>query len=272
MSIFAHFAAADGAGVVTVLFLRYLLATLVLGSLGLYQGIPWPQGRPLGWLILLGGLGMASQSLCFFTALTLAPAGLVALLLYLFPSLVTAASLIAQWERPTPTKLVALALATGGLGLTVGFTPGGNPWGIVLGLMAAVIYAANVLGIDKVLRSTHPLGACTVMMASAAFALGILMAFQGPQWPSTPVGWGAVGIIGLGCTTLGFLAFFWGVQQVGAITAALVATWEPVVTLILGAIVLGQPCNLSQLGGGALILGAVALLSRQNPDDRPQAS
>ncbi len=42
----------------------------------------------LGALVLLGALGYGGQAFSFFTALTLAPAGVVALLLYLHPALV----------------------------------------------------------------------------------------------------------------------------------------------------------------------------------------
>jgi drug/metabolite transporter (DMT)-like permease len=63
---------------------------------------------------------LRGQAASFFTALTLAPAGLVALLLYLNPAIV---ALLAAWrghETLTRRTLLALAIALTGTALTIG--------------------------------------------------------------------------------------------------------------------------------------------------------
>jgi hypothetical protein len=87
MAIMARLAYASGVDVTTLLALRFGIAAAMLVAISQAQREGWPRGRTLASLILLGGLGYGSQAFTFFTALTLAPAGVVALLLYLYPAL-----------------------------------------------------------------------------------------------------------------------------------------------------------------------------------------
>ena len=69
-------------------------------------------------------------------------------------------------------------------------------------------------------------------------------------------------------TVLALVARNFGIQRLGPPRAALVATAEPLVTLLLAAWLLAEYLVVTQLLGGALILGSVILLSR----DRQAAS
>jgi len=63
------------------------------------------------WPDAHGGDGYVGQSFCYFTALTMASAGLVAILLYLYPAIVTILSVLLFKERMTGLKILALILA-----------------------------------------------------------------------------------------------------------------------------------------------------------------
>ena len=65
----------------TMLFLRFLIAGLLLAAWGVARGMRWPTGRDLLWLAVMGAVGYVGQAFCYFTALQYASAGLVALLL-----------------------------------------------------------------------------------------------------------------------------------------------------------------------------------------------
>ena len=90
----------------------------------LFSKTPFPRGLVLLELILLGAIGYVGESLAYFTALTMASPGLVALLLYIYPALVTALSAIFLKEHLTTVKVVALLLALSGSVLTIQITSG----------------------------------------------------------------------------------------------------------------------------------------------------
>ena len=89
MAIFARHAYAGGADVTAVLFLRFLIAGVAMACVMAASRRRWPRGRNLAVLVGMGGIGYVAQSYCFFAALNYASAGLVALLLYLHPFMVT---------------------------------------------------------------------------------------------------------------------------------------------------------------------------------------
>ena len=55
--------------------------------------------------------------------------------------------------------------------------------------------------------------------------------------------------------------FFAGLNRVGPTTASILSTAEPVTTVALAFLAFGEALSPVQLGGGALVVGAVVLLS-----------
>jgi uncharacterized membrane protein len=111
MPILARFAYAAGADPITTLWLRFGIAAVVMTVIMLVRRMPFPRGRVLLGLVLMGAVGYAGVSLAYFTALTMASAGLVALLLYLYPALVMVLSVLFLRERLSRVKVEVLFLA-----------------------------------------------------------------------------------------------------------------------------------------------------------------
>jgi drug/metabolite transporter (DMT)-like permease len=280
MAIFARAAYDSGADVPTVLALRFALAAVPLLLLVRARGLTLPRGRTLLALAALGGIGYVGQSVAFFTALTLAPAGLVALLLYLYPAFVTVLSAATGRERLTRTKLVALVLALLGSACTIGGGGLGRPTagiglGVLLGVASAVIYAVYIVAGAGVTARAGAIPSTAVISTSAAvvFAVPTLATFllaDGPRPPHGTGGWAAVTAMALVSTVLAIVTFFAGLARLGPSTAATLSTLEPVVTVALAALLLAEPLGPVQAAGGGLILGAVVLLVRPSPTRRPE--
>ena len=262
MAIFARFAREGGADVMTVLFLRFAIAATLMSVLMVATRRRWPARRNMLILAAMGGVGYVAQSFSFFTALDYASAGLVALLLYLYPFIVTLLGAIFLGKRLTPVRIAAVLVALAGTALTIGGSLSGQPLGIALGVAAAVIYSVYILVGSRVMGEEAPLAAATVVMIAAALVFGALVASRGPVWPDGALGWGAVVMIAVVSTVVAMVSFFVGMQRLGAADAATLSTLEPVVTFILAAIFLGEPIEANQVAGGAIILGAVIWLTR----------
>jgi drug/metabolite transporter (DMT)-like permease len=278
MAIFARFAYAAGADVLTVLALRFWLAALVLAGIVALRRLPRPRGRTLWGLAALGGIGYVGQSFSYFTALTLAPAGLVALLLYLYPGFVTALSAATGQERLTRRKILALVLALAGGGLTVAGGGGlaghrsGLALGVALGVAAAAIYAVYIVVSARLTPGSGPVPSAAVITGSAAVVLTGAALAAGPRPPQTAAGWAAIALMAVISTVLAIITFFAGLARLGPSTAATLSTLEPALTVALAALVLAEPLGPVQLAGGALILGAVVLLVRTPAADRARVA
>jgi drug/metabolite transporter (DMT)-like permease len=269
MAIMARVAYADGVDTPTLLALRFGIAAACLIAIARARGVTSPRGRDLAAVALLGGVGYGGQAATFFTALTLAPAGLVALLLYLHPALVAVLAALFLHERMTAAKLVALAIALAGTTLTVAPALAGHaagfprlPLGIALGLAAAAIYAVYIIVGTRLTARIEPLALSGVVATAAALVFVVAAAANGPKLPQSPAGWLAIAGIALVSTVAAITLFFAGLARVGPTRASTLSTIEPVFTVLLAAALLGERIAPIQLAGGLLILAAVVLLAR----------
>jgi drug/metabolite transporter (DMT)-like permease len=271
MPIFGRLAYRSGVDPVTLLLLRFTMATAIMLIVMFARRLPWPRGRTLSGLFAMGAVGYVGQSICFFTALKHASAGLVSLLLYLYPALVAILAVVVLKERLTRRKLLALGLALAGAVLTIGLSGGGTPTGVALGVGAAVIYALYIIYGTHLLKSVPPIPAAAVIMAATAVVYVAVVAARGPRWPATPAGWGWIAAIAAISTVVATVAFLAGLERIGPTSASTLSTIEPVISVGLAALVLGE--RLAPLGmtGGVMILGAVLLLARgELPPEGPQ--
>lgn len=262
MAIFARAAYDAGADVTAVLLCRFVIAAACLGAVVALRRMPLPRGRTLAGLVAMGALGYTGQSLAFFTALTRASAGLVALLLYLYPAIVTVLTVVLFRERLTRPKGIALGLALVGTALTVGRVGSGSLTGVALGVAAACIYSCFIVAGSRITRGVGATVSTAVITASCAVMYVVIAAVQRPAFPETGVGWAAVVAIGVVCTVVAIGTFLAGIARLGPADASSLSTLEPVVTVVLAAVILGEALGPVQALGGALILAAVLVLSR----------
>lgn len=262
MAIFGKIAFAAGASTTTVLFLRFLSAGVFMIGLMTVLRLPWPRGKDLYTLIAMGGLGYAGQSFCFFSALHYATAGLTGLLLYLYPSLVIIGSAITGRRKLTLTKVMLAFVSLFGILLTVSDGLAGTPKGISFGAGAALVYTVYILVGENVTSRTGAVSAGCVIMLSAATVFGTAMMIEGPCFPQGIDGWLAVASIGLVSTVMPIVFFFAGMRRLGAGDASTLSTLEPVVTLFLAYLFLGETLGLIQALGAGLVIVAVVILTR----------
>jgi drug/metabolite transporter (DMT)-like permease len=261
MAVLAPVAYNAGTNPITLLFLRFTIAGLAMTMCMVVRKKEFPRGKLLLSLVLMGAVWYVAQSLAYFTALTMASAGLVVLLLYLYPALVALISAIVFRERMTGPKLASLGMALAGTALTIGPSGEGESLGILLALTAAVLYATYIVVGGELMEQVEALPATTVIMLAAGISYGGIVAVQGFQAPSETGGWMAI-VATAGCSIVAIGTFFSGLEKVGAANAAVLSTVEPFVTVGLAALVLRERIEAIQLVGGFCILIAVAFLAR----------
>ncbi len=253
-----------------VLFWRYALAVpaLVLVAGGA-RALRAPR-REAARVALLGGGGQALLAFVTLSALAFIPASTLGFLFFTFPAWVTLFAAVTGAERMTATSAVALALALSGIALMVG-APGAadlHPAGVALALGGAVIYALYIPLLDRLRARVGAVGSTAWVSVGAALALGVAALVTGaPAALALPAGaWLPVLGLAVLSTALGFVIFLRGLEILGPVRTAIIATVEPFWTAALGALVLGEPLGGTTLAGGGLIALAVLLLQRRRRD------
>jgi drug/metabolite transporter (DMT)-like permease len=262
MAVFARLAYAFGADVLGLLTARFVLAGAILTLLMWARGRRWPRARSLVVAIGMGGIGYVGQAACFFAALNHASAGLVALLLYAYPTLVCILAALFLRQPLTRARAALLAMSFAGIALTLGGGHG-TATGFALGLGAAAFYSVYIVVGARELAGVDSLAATTVVCLAAAATLLAACAFREPHFPAAWQGWTALAALVVISTLVAMLSFFAGLKRVGPATASIVSTLEPVVTVALAWLVLGESIAPVQVAGGALVLGSAAWLARR---------
>ncbi len=269
MAIFGKLAYEDGVSTLTLLFVRFALATLIFGVLlaarpATARSLRGAGTRTLAIGLGLGAIGYATQAGLFFAALQRLDASLLALVLYTFPAWVMLGSFALGREQPTRRRVVALALSSAGLVVLLAGASAGavDAAGVAMGLGAAVAYTVYILVADRAGLEISPLALTTLVCVGAACTLGLVGVLSGSlDLALSADAWLWLGLIAVVSTAVPIVAFFAGLARVGPSTAAILSTFEPVVTVALAYLAFSEVLTGIQLAGAVLVLAAAVLLA-----------
>ncbi len=274
--ILAKLAYAEGVQTLNLLTLRFSIAGLLMWGIWAYQVRRGARAEirrgTLVPLVLLGAVGYVGQSFAYFKAISLISASATALLLYIYPPLVTLLAWLLFRERLTLLKVLALCLASIGLLMLLGVLSsllGAGTFGfgdlrldgVAWALSAASIYAFYIIAGARFTGRIAPVFSSAVIISSAALVFLVWASLSGSlNLNITPLGLVWAAAIALIPTVLAITLFFAGLRIIGASKAAIVSTVEPAVSILAASIILGETVTLEQALGGALILVSVLVL------------
>jgi len=213
----------------------------------------------------------------YFAGLQTVPASLAALIVYIYPAIVAVLALRLGRRLEGRRAWGALALALAGVALAVGNVESATAppiGGLLLMVASPVIYSfwivlsARLAGERRTgvgrsrIEGVDPTAAGAVMMTATAAAYWITALVVGrPVLPAEIPGaaWGGIAGIGIVSTFVAIQTFYAGAHRIGAARASLVSTVEPIWTIVLAGLLLGEHLTPLQLVGGAMILTGVVI-------------
>lgn len=213
---------------------------------------------------LLGAVGYATQTTLYFAALERLPVGVLVLLLYVYPVFVVLLAWLLERERPTQTALLAMGLALVGIALTTDLSGQVGLLGVLLALASAAVYATYLLVSARVSRVSDPVRTSGYVFVGAALSFTALAWLDGRfQVPGSLPDWGLLLGISTVATVFPVVLIFVGLRRIRATQASIVSMLEPLFTIALGVLILGERLSLAQLLGGGLVLLSVVILQRR---------
>jgi drug/metabolite transporter (DMT)-like permease len=199
----------------------------------------------------------------FFSALTYAIAAggvsLAFILLYTAPVFVVLLAWLLLGESVTLRKLLLTAVTLAGVVLVAQAGSGGvrvSAAALTWGLLAGLSYSSYYIFGKRLLARYAPVTIYAFIMPLGALGLLPFVRFV----PKTPVVWLLLLLLAFVSTYLAYLLYYTGLKHAQASRAVLVATLEPVVALLLAAVVIGERLGAAGMTGSVLVL-AGALLS-----------
>jgi drug/metabolite transporter (DMT)-like permease len=267
LGIFGRLASDAGANVMTTLLVRFALAGAIFAVILRITG-GWPKLRALPRRVVLTGLalgaaGYSLQSGLYFAAIGRLDVSMVSLLLYTYPAFVTVGAILLGRARPSLRTGGALAISLAGIALVLlaAGTGAFDVTGALLALGASIIYTTYILVSDGVIAEVDPSALSFLVLTGALASFGVTGLATGSIELALPAeAWLWLVLIAVVSTVVAVSCFFAGLRRVGPSEAAILSTFEPVVTVALAYLALNERLTPAQLAGGVLVLAAVILL------------
>lgn len=213
-------------------------------------------------LLLLSAAMMSFNWITLFEAYRYTTVATATLCYYMAPIFVTLISPVLLKERLTARKLLCVFLALAGMVFVSGVPQSGLPGpseakGILLALCSAALYAGVIL-INKYLAGVPAYDRTLLQLACAAAVMipYILLTEDLSAMSVTPLGAVLLLIVAVFHTGWCYALYFGSMTVLSAQTVALFSYIDPIVAILLSALLLREPLGWSGLLGAALVLGS----------------
>ncbi|WP_239132821.1 DMT family transporter [Paractinoplanes durhamensis] len=245
---------------------RLAVGGLLLVLVVLLTGRSIPRTRPQITRVVLIGLLAAEFQACYFAAVSTISVSLGTLItIGASPVLVLAAESAMGRRRADRRALATVGLAIVGLTLLIGVPSSGRNLTTMLAGAGFALLAAAGFATMTVIGSRSVAGLDEMASTGFGFTLGALVlapiAAAGGGLTFTPTT-GALSLLlllGAGPTAMAYAAYFRGLRDAQAGTAALMALLEPLVGTVLSVLILGDRLGPAGIVGAALLLTALVI-------------
>ncbi len=218
-------------------------------------------GKQIAWYAVSGAI-MGINWILLFDAYNYTSVAVATLCYYMMPVFVTLASAVLFGERLTARKLICVAVCLFGMLLVTGVVGSGMPEsggtkGVLMGLTAAVLYAVVVL-MNKQVSGVDPFEKTIVQLlaSSAALVPYVLLTVNPASLQFSGSAIPMLLIVGIVHTGIAYALYFGSIDGLKAQTVAIFSYFDPIVAVLLSAVILGEYLGPPGILGAFLVLGA----------------
>ncbi len=266
-STLVRFAYDAGAGTLAIVLVRTSFAAVGLGLLLVVCKIPIRLSARERWAAPFMGLLVGGYSGAMYKGMEYMPVALTILTFYTYPLFTGLFLWVTGKERLTPVRAVAFPLAFLGLLLALDVSGGdfsmrGASWALLgaIGFSTVLILSGRLFPPRS---DTRPRTFVILATASGAAALASLATGQ-VFFPTSALGWS--GLMGSAlCYLVAMTSILMAAAAIGPTRVAVVMNTEPVASMVLTFLILGDRLGPSQLLGAVLVVAAIYLCQPKAP-------
>jgi drug/metabolite transporter (DMT)-like permease len=251
---------------------RFLLAGGLMYGYARAKGIAPPTFRNWGAALLVGTLLLGVGNGTLAIAIQHIPTGVVALLIASLPLWIVLLNWVAfARKRPGPRETAGVVLGLVGMTILIGpdrlQTGGGLNWvDVVILLSGTISWAIGTLAAPRTplpasqtLATAMQILAAGVVLVPASLLLEDWSVLAGHHWTFTEIG--SLTYLVIFGSIVAFTCYAWLVQVAPPGLVSTYAYVNPVVALLLGALVLNEPVTGRSVLAAAIIIGGVVLIT-----------
>ena len=212
-------------------------------------------------LFILSTAACVTSMLLMFSY-SLIPVGMATTLHFVYPVVVAFGLVIFFKEKMNALKIAALAVAVAGIAATSMESGSLNIFGLFIALLSGVFWAFYIIYLDKSgLSEMSPYLLGFYLSIFSFLESGIVGAATGNLILFTSYkGW----LFAIGATfmarVLGGILFQLGIRGAGSLSAGILSTFEPITSVIIGILLLGEGATVWKVIGCLLVISGVCLI------------
>lgn len=258
----------DQIPITTMLFWRFFIAGcwMLLFVIKRSKKIQPISKNVLLGMFLLGAFSYSGSSEFYFIATQYTGTGLAMVIFFSYPVIVALLSWIMQRHRLNRVTLTTLGLMIIGLYLLKGSTS--HPIhiiGILFAMLAALFYALYVVGSKRFSLVTIDSNILTMTVCFGSASLFLILALVAHNFVFPTSLQNALYFLALGifATAIPIQLMLEGLKYVTPMRASIISVLEPIVTMVVGIILLNESLTHLQIVGVFIVLGSALLVQFQ---------
>lgn len=222
-------------------------------------------------LVVIGVLGVAGSNFFYYYAIQLTNVATAIVLQYTAPVWVLLYMVARRRQRATAQRIAAIALALLGISLITGIIRGQlriSTAGLIGAELAALAFAYYNVAIPPLLER-HDRWKVLVWML---FWAALFWVFINPPWRLlnlTGAQWAFLWLFALTSVLIPFSLYIAGLQYLDATRAIVTSCLEPVFSIVIAALALGETVSPVQIVGVVVVLSATVLIQMPGRSGRP---
>ena len=215
-------------------------------------------------LLILSGTLIAVNWILLFEAYKYTSVATATVCYYMEPVFVMMISPIFLKEKLSVKKVICILVSLGGMALVSGLFKTtdfnvGDFKGVLLGLGAAALYASVVI-LNKKIKNIGPYDKTIVQLGTSIFVvLPYMLLAEDMNVAFEPIGVVMILLVGILHTGVAYTLYFGSMDNVKAQTIALFSYIDPVVAIILSAVILREKLGVMEIAGATMVLGATLI-------------
>ena len=263
--LFVKTICAGGGNSVSAAFYRFFLSVPILYIYLKAQGISMRVTRTeFAKIALITIFGYGGTAVLLFSSYNFIPSGMSTTIHFMYPVFTILGCMIFFKEKVSPLKLLCVALCFGGILLFYNGESGGSVLGMALSFLSGVTYAFYTIYLEKSgLQKMENLKLIFYMNTVAA-AMILVMALLTAQFTLRlpPLAGGTAVFFATATSLFGVLGYQIGVKCIGPQNAAILSTFEPITSVIVGVLVYREAFSARTLLGCLCVLSAVVIVAK----------
>ena len=222
--------------------------------------------RDLIQCLVLGMLGVAASNYFYYVAIQKTSVAIAIILQYTAPVWVLLYVVARGQQKLSLQTVAAVLVALAGIALTIGIVgaKSGSPlhlnsYGLIAAMLASFSFAFYNVGGHSILARYDRWRVLTWTLASAS----VFWLFVNPPWKVahyTPAQWAFLFVFSMISVLGSFSLYFLGLQYLEPTRAIIASCLEPVFSILLAAVFLGEGVRLIQTLGIVLVLSAIVIV------------